>query len=119
MKLKKYGGKVYGAQLSKNEQKAMDIEIENQIAEYDRKHLDEVAACVLWTLHETNGFGPKRLKEFYDIFIANYIVMINGYGLGKSNNLWDYTNKLSDYGFDISRIREEKIELQKEKHWRV
>lgn len=40
MHVKKAGGKVYGAILTAAEKKAMDIEIQKELAEYDRKHIE-------------------------------------------------------------------------------
>ena len=41
MQVKKAGGKVYGAVLTAAEKKAMDLEIQRELAEYDR--------CLLYT----------------------------------------------------------------------
>ena len=38
MLVKKAGGKIYGAVLTSAEKKAMNMEIERQLAEYTRKH---------------------------------------------------------------------------------
>lgn len=43
MQVKKAGGKVYGAVLTAAEKKAMDLEIQRELAEYDRKHIAEIA----------------------------------------------------------------------------
>lgn len=58
MIVKKAGGKIYGAQLTAAERKAMNIEINKQIAENEHKHMMEVDALVLWELHVQLGFGP-------------------------------------------------------------
>lgn len=44
MQVKKAGGKVYGAVLTAAEKKAMDLEIQRELAEYDRKHIAEIDA---------------------------------------------------------------------------
>ena len=51
MQVKKAGGKVYGAVLTAAEKKAMDLEIQRELAEYDRKHIAEIDATILWVLH--------------------------------------------------------------------
>lgn len=56
--------------MSAAEKKAMDLEIQRQLAEYDQKHLVEIDAMILWVLHERFGFGPKRLRQYYDSFRA-------------------------------------------------
>lgn len=42
MRVKKAGGKVFGADLTAAERKAMNLEIQRQLAEYDRKHANEL-----------------------------------------------------------------------------
>ena len=44
MKVKKAGKRVFGAVMSAAEKKAMDMEIQRQLAEYDRKHIREIDA---------------------------------------------------------------------------
>lgn len=44
MVVKKAGGKIYGAVLTSAEKKAMNMEIERQLAEYTRKHEVELNA---------------------------------------------------------------------------
>ncbi len=68
MQIKKSGGRIFGANLTAAEKKAMDMEIKRQIAQYDRAHLYEADALILWILHEEFGFGEKRLRRFYDRF---------------------------------------------------
>ena len=101
MYLKKHGKKVYGAQLSKAEQKAMDMEVRRQLAEYDRKHADELNAMILWHLHEEFGFGAKRLKHFYDTFAVRLDELIKYYEMTESDVEWLCTYKLKQYGINI------------------
>lgn len=89
MYMKKAGGKVYGAHLTAAEKKAMDIEIRRQLAEYDLKHAEEF------------GFGPKRLKQFYDTFAVRLNELIKHYEMTDSDMVWLCTYKLKQYGIDI------------------
>lgn len=82
MYTKKAGGKVYGAHLTAAEKKAMDIEIRRQ-------------------LHEEFGFGPKRLKQFYDTFAVRLNELIKHYEMTDSDIVWLCTYKLKQYGIDI------------------
>ena len=66
MKIKKAGGKVFGAVLTAAEKKAMEMEINRQIVETDRRYADDIDAMVLYTLHVHLGLGKKRLREFYE-----------------------------------------------------
>lgn len=101
MYLKKAGGKVYGAVLTAAEKKAMDMEIQRELAEYDRKHLAEIDATILWVLHEQFGFGAKRLREYYDAYHDRIGELIERYELDNGDDLWLCTQKLKKVGVDI------------------
>lgn len=47
MRIKKAGGKVFGAVLTAAEKKAMEMEINRQIVEADRRYADDIDAMVL------------------------------------------------------------------------
>ena len=55
MQIKKAGGKIFGASLTAAEQKAMNMEIQRQLVEYDRKNELELDAIILWELHTQLG----------------------------------------------------------------
>ena len=46
MRIKKAGGKIFGAVLSAAEKKAMDMEINRQIVEADRRYADDIDAIL-------------------------------------------------------------------------
>ncbi len=85
----------------RRKKKAMDIEIRRQLAEYDLKHANELDAMILWHLHEEFGFGPKRLKQFYDTFAVRLDELIKHYEMTDSDMVWLCTYKLKQYGIDI------------------
>lgn len=103
MKIKKSGTKIYGANFTAAERKAMDMEIKRQLAEYDAKHKLELQALILWQLHEQLGFGTKRLKRFYDGFDVAIDALISRYELEGSDSVWLCTLKLKDIGADIEK----------------
>lgn len=101
MQIKKIGKKIFGASLTSAEQKAMDMEIQKQIAEYDRKNIVEMDSIILWQLHEQFGFGPKRLKRFFDNFIPTMEELVQRYEMEDSDQIWLCTHKLKEYGIDV------------------
>lgn len=107
MRVKKAGGKVYGADLTAAERKAMNLEIQRQLAEYDRKHANEIDALILWQLHVQLGFGVKRLRRFYERFKAGYFDLIKQYELEEADNIWLNTYKLKEIGVDIESWNKE------------
>lgn len=101
---KKHHGRAFGATLSKSEKKAMEIEINRQIAESDRKHKNELEALILWGLHCQFGFGAKRLKRFYDSFATNIEDLIQHYEMDtEKDGAWLCSVKLKDIGVDVEK----------------
>ena len=99
---KKIKGKVFGVQMSKAEQQAMNEEINRQLAEKYKEWLINLDAMVLWTLHTHPQikFGKKRLKEFYKEFTKQHLELIDYYSCdGDDGKLC--INKLKDVGIDL------------------
>lgn len=107
MHIKKVGGKVFGASLSAAEKKAMDLEIQRELAEYDRKHLAEMDALILWVLHERFGFGAKRLRRYYDSFWAATGGLLKRYEMDTGDDVWLCTQMLKRIGVDIEAWHKE------------
>lgn len=105
--LKRFG-KVYGAQLTKDEQKAMNIEIQKELAEFTRKHENEVDALFLWWLHDKRGYGHKRLREAYEDFSKAMDDLRERYLVEEGDEVWFCTTLLRNYGIDIEKWNEEK-----------
>ena len=108
MIVKKTGKQITGAVLTVAEQKAMDIEILKQVAVLNEQNETEVDAIILWILHEEFGFGPKKLKQFYDRFTTHYTALIERYEMNKGDYPWLCTQKLKSIGADIESWRDEK-----------
>lgn len=108
MRMKKIGGRVYGAELSVAEQKAMDMEIQRQLAEFDRKNVRELDALVLWELHEQFGFGKKRLKQFYKNFSPGIEALVRRYEMEHGDEVWLCTYKLKEIGCDLEAWEKER-----------
>ena len=69
---KKAGSKIFGVQLNKAEQKAMNEEITRQILEHDEAFSVDLDSTILYVLHEQFGFGKVRLQRFYDLFLKRH-----------------------------------------------
>lgn len=108
MHVKKYKGKVFGAELTNNEKKAMDIEIKKILAEQNKKHNAEIDAIILWTLHTHFGFGKKKLKEFYDNFVPALDDLTSRYEMvnNSEEEVWLCTHMLEEYGIDLKKWNE-------------
>ena len=107
MRVKKAGGRILGGAMSAAEKKAMDLEIQRQLAEYDRKHLVEIDAMILWVLHERFGFGPKRLRQYYDNFRACTNELVERYQMDAGDDVWLCTQMLRRIGVDVEQWHKE------------
>lgn len=105
---KKSGKHVYGANFTSSERRAMNLEIQRQLAEYDKLHSKEMDAMILWQLHVTFGFGPERLKRFYLEFGKSIEALLKRYELDDSDQIWLCTRMLKDYGIDLDEWSKEK-----------
>ena len=108
MRIKKTGNKIYGGSMSVAENKAMDMEIQRQLAEYDRKNAIEIDALVLWVLHEQFGFGPKRLRQFYEAFAPAINELVERYELENSDEIWLCTRNIKKIGIDVEEWNNER-----------
>lgn len=101
---KKSGGKIFGVQFNKAEEKALNHAINEQIVENDRAFDMDKESSILWMLHTQFGFGPKRLKLFY----AETLKLREYYLMDQEDDGWLARKKLKDIGCDIEEwYREE------------
>lgn len=107
MRVKKAGGRIFGGVMSAAEKKAMELEIQRQLAEYDKKRLVEIDALILWVLHKEFGFGPKRLRRYYDAFRDAIDGLVNRYQMEKDDDIWLCTQMLKRIGVDVEEWHKE------------
>lgn len=101
-------GKVYGAELTAAERKGMQIEIRKELAEWWRAHLVEVDALVLWSIHKQLGYGPKRLRDFFDDFVPEMNALLERYEMDDTDRLWLCTHLLKEtLGVDVEQWQRE------------
>ena len=103
MRIKKSGGKIFGADFTAAERKAMDKEIQRQLADYTEKHRLELDAMILWVLHAQLGLGPTRLRRFYDQFEKELDALLERYEMGEDDRLWLFAYMLKQIGVDIEK----------------
>lgn len=85
----------------------MNMEIQRQLAEYDKKNTEEIDAMVLYILHTQFGWGKKRLRRFYDCFADELKALTDRYLMDDTDTVWLCTRKLKDAGIDISEWSKE------------
>jgi hypothetical protein len=102
MRVKKFNGKPYGVELTAQERKAMNLEINRQIAERDEKYKEDMDAMILYVLLSHYGWKKKRLRKFWKAFIAEHKALREFYQMDNpGDNEWLAHRKLKEIGVDI------------------
>lgn len=102
MKVRKLYGKPYGVDLTAAERKAMQLEINRQIAEKDEKYQEDIDAMVLYVLLSRYGWKRKRLRKFWKAFIEEHKALRDYYHMDDpGDNVWLAHRKLKEIGVDI------------------
>ena len=108
---KKSNGRIFGVQLSKAEQKALDAEIDRQIVEHDKAFDMDKESSILWMLHEQFDFGPKRLKMAWKLFYKETLKLRQYYLMDQKDDGWLARKKLAELGCDLEAwYREEETD---------
>lgn len=116
---KKIGGRIYGTTFTAKEQEAIDREVMQQLAEYDRKNEKEIDAIILMELRLLFGFGYKRLKDFYFEFGHSINAMLNRYELDHGDAAWLAQYKLKEQlGIDLDEWERERQEYEEKERER-
>ena len=79
MNFKKFRGQIYDVDLTPKEQKAMEEKANQLLAIRHREFADDVDYMILHILHRHFGFGPTRLRRFYEAFIIENEALIKRY----------------------------------------
>lgn len=111
MRVKAYKGRVFGAELTADEKKAMMVEINRQIAERDEQYAADIDALVLYTLMAHYGWKRKRLKRFWDAFTKEHKALRDRYMMNEpGDNEWLAHRKLKEIRVDVHEWYKEMTE---------
>ena len=116
MRVKKIGGKVYGADLTANERKAMNIEINRQLLVKDEKYKEDLDAMTLYVLMVHYGWRKKRLRRFWKAFVQEHLALRKYYEMDEpGDGEWLAHRKLKEIGVDIHQwYKEDEYDGQNE-----
>lgn len=87
--------------LNSEQKKAMNKEINRQILENDKKYSQDFDAAVLWTLRVCYGFGKKRIRRFWDCFLAEHHRLRECYENAPDSDEFDCKSNLKKIGVDL------------------
>ena len=99
MEIKRSGSMIFGANLTAAEKKAMNMEIQRQLAEYDRNNVKEITAAVLWNLYSEFNLPVEELERFRKTFIPTIEALCERYELtDEGDDIWLCMHKLKELG---------------------
>ena len=101
MIVKRSGSKIFGAHLTKNEHRALEIETRKMIVQNEEQYRAELDAAILYYLHTEYGFGKQRLRAFWDGFNKLHEDVIKHYVIDPTDAAWVCKTKLKDIGVDV------------------
>ena len=102
MIIKKHKGKPYGAVFTAAEQKAIDLEINRQLAEKHQQSNEDIDAVVLYALLAGYGWKKKRLRKFWNIFKQVHKDLCDYYLMHEpGDNEYLAHRKLKQIGVDV------------------
>lgn len=92
--------------MSREEKRAFDAEIARQAQEISDRFALEIDATILWALHDKFGFGPERLRRFYDRAYESRESLLRRYEMHDDAE-FILLHKLKGIGVDLKRWNEE------------
>lgn len=110
MNFKRIGGKPFGIQLNKAEQKVLDEEINRQILENDLQFSIDNDSAILEMLHVHFGFGKKRLRKAWKLFYAEHKKLREYYQMEPEDGGWLCRQRLLKIGVDVEAWYKEEQE---------
>ena len=109
MTFKKFRGKIFDVELTVKEQKALDEKINQQIIETHDQFTDDFDYMILRVLHNHFGFGPKRLRRAYDLFVADNEALIKHYETPDAG-VYIARKEMNDLGCNVEQWSRERRE---------
>lgn len=102
MRVKKFNGNVFGAELTPTERKAMRMEINRQILAKDEQYQEDLDAMILYVLMSRYGWRKKRLHKFWKAFTEEHRALREYYEMdAPGDGAWLAHHKLKEIGVDI------------------
>ena len=108
MYVKRSGKYIFGADFTAAEKKAINLEINRQLADLTRGHAQELDAIILWYLHEEFGFGKKRLRRCFSGFSDAIEALAKRYeATDNAEKAWICSKKLKKIGVNLDEWERE------------
>ena len=84
------------------EKKAMNIEIQKQIIKRDEEYAENLDALILYVLMTHYGWKKKRLRKFWNAFVAEHKSLREFYQMNEDGDTeWLAHQKLKAIGVDV------------------
>ena len=88
--------------MSKEEKRALQAEVSRQARQISDRFAIEIDATIHWALHEKFGFGPERLRRFYDCVYESREMLLQRYDMHDDAE-FILLHKLREIGVDVQK----------------
>ena len=103
----KHAAKVEAVVITSAQREAINREINKRVLEIDKEYSRNMEACVLYVLYDVFGYGPIRLRRFYDAFVRTHQDLQKRYEFDTKDTNWLCRHKLEQMGIDLDQWERE------------
>ena len=109
MIFKKFRGQIFDVELTAKEQRALDEKVNQQIIESHRRFETDFDYMILRVLHNHFGFGPKRLRKAYELFVKDNEDLVKHYEMPDAG-VYIARKEMNDIGCNVEQWNNERSE---------
>lgn len=86
----------------------VDQAVKEEVVRVEAEFRSDIDAMILYVLHAHYGWGPKRLRQFWDVFIEEHKALRDHYNMHEpGDNAYLAKRKLLEIGVDVAAWEEE------------
>lgn len=109
MTFKKFKGKIFDVELTPKEQRALEEKVNQQVIETNRRFENDFDYMILRVLHNHFGFGPKRLRKAYELFVKDNEALVKHYEMPDAG-VYIARKEMNDIGCNVEQWSLERSE---------
>ena len=107
MLFKKFRGQIFDVDLTPKERKVLNEKVNQLLIERHQEFADDVDYMILHILRKHFGFGPERLRRFYEAFIVENEALIKHYEIPDAG-LYISRKEMNAIGIDFEKWNQER-----------
>ena len=109
MFFKKFRGQIFDVELNPKEREVLNQKVNEMLVKRHGEFADDVDYMILYILHNQFGFGHKRMRQFYEAFIAENDKLIKHYEMPDAG-VYIARKEMNAIGVDFEKWNNERSE---------